>query len=108
MLPFVAGLALMGCQGPNAKAGEQQDRADAAANGAEYTRGGPNEHIGRAVDRANRAERSARDAAANALQKQRDSVTQQANIDATRLDERAKTIRLEADQKANALVVNTN
>jgi hypothetical protein len=105
---FIAGLVLTGCDGPNAKGGEKQDKADAAANGSAYSGPGPNERIGRAVDRADRAAQNARDASATAVRKQGDSIQQQANIGATRLDEQAKAMRSAADQRAAALEANAN
>jgi hypothetical protein len=100
---FITGFVLTGCDGPNAKVGEKQDKADVAANGSTYTGTGPNERIGRAVDRAARAAQNARDGSATAVRKEGDSIQQQANIGATRLDEQAKAMRSAADKRAAAL-----
>lgn len=96
-------LALAACDGPKQKAGGAQDRAAAAASGQPYTGEGPNERIGKAADRADRADRRARDASAEALKEQGNNIRRQADLSADRLEEQAKAIRQEASRQADAL-----
>ncbi len=100
----IAPLALIlvaGCSGPHQKAGQQQDKAAAVAQGQPYSGDGPNERIGKAVDRADRAAQQARKTAADALTTQGEAVRRQADVSADRLEERALAIRAEADQRGN-------
>ena len=89
-------ILVAGCDGPNEKAGEAQDRAAANAAGVEYKGNGPAERIGEAEDRANRAARKDIDA-------QRDRIKTEADAQADRLEEQAKEIRRLARQRADAL-----
>ena len=66
-LTAMAALTLGACHGPKEKAGEAQDKANAAASGVAYTGNGPNEQAGEAQDRVDRASAKARDAQADAL-----------------------------------------
>lgn len=87
---------LAGCDGPNEKAGEAQDRAAANAAGIEYKGNGPAERIGEAQDRANRAARKD-------LEAQRDRITTEADTEADRLEQQAREIRSNAKARAEAL-----
>ena len=87
---------LAGCDGPNEKAGEAQDRAAANAAGVEYKGNGPAERIGEAQDRANKAAREDLDA-------QRDRITTEADAQADRLEQQANEIRRSAKERADAL-----
>jgi hypothetical protein len=89
-------ILMAGCDGPNEKAGEAQDRAAANAAGVEYKGNGPAERIGEAEDRANRAARKDLDA-------QRDRIKTEADAQADRLEEQAKAIRRIAKQRADSL-----
>src|SRR3546814_17011761 len=62
---------------------------------------GPNERIGEVRDRAAAAEQNVRDAAADALKAQGRNLERQADINATRLDEQARSIRDAADKRAD-------
>src|ERR1041385_6904034 len=92
-----------GCKGPGQTAGEAQDRAAATANGQQYSGEGPNERIGKAVDRANEAAQEARDASAVALKKQANAIRREGAVGAQRLKEQAKAITDEAEQRAEKL-----
>jgi len=89
-------ILMAGCDGPNEKAGEAQDRAAANAAGIKYKGNGPAERIGEAEDRANRAARED-------LEAQRDRIKTEADAEADRLEEQAKEIRHLAKQRADAL-----
>src|SRR3546814_7867248 len=60
-------VALTACNGPNQKAGREQDKASATARGEPYSGSGPNERVGEVRDRAAAAEQNVRDAAADAI-----------------------------------------
>ena len=92
-----------GCKGPGQTAGEDQDKAAAAANGQQYSGEGPNERIGKVVDRANEAAKDARDASAVALKKQADAIRREADVSADRLKEQATAVTNQADQRAALL-----
>jgi len=96
MMVATALFLLAGCDGPNEKAGEAQDRAAANASGVEYKGDGPAERIGEAQDRANKAARED-------LEAQRDRITTEADMQADRLKQQAKEIRRSATERANAL-----
>mgnify|MGYP004507857595 CR=1 FL=1 len=87
---------LAGCDGPNEKAGEAQDRAAANAAGIEYKGSGPAERIGEAQDRANKAAREN-------LEAKRDRITTEADTQADRLEWQAREIRRSAKERADAL-----
>lgn len=95
--------ALSSCDGPNQKAGKDQDKAAAAAQGQPYTGSGPNERIGEAQDRAVAARQDAKNAAANALKAQGDNIQRQADAEAATLDEKSRALRDAADKQAAAL-----
>ena len=100
----IAPLALIlvaGCSGPHQKTGQEQDKDAAAAQGQPYSGDGPNERIGKAVDRADRATQQARKTAADALTTQGEAIRRQADVSADRLEERALAIRNEADQRGD-------
>lgn len=92
-LLWVCCLALTACDGPHEKAGRSADQAAAQSLGQNQTGEGPNERIGKSQDRVERADGRARDAAADALERQGDKLREQADLDADRLDERAKALR---------------
>jgi hypothetical protein len=94
-------ILVAGCSGPHQTAGQEQDKAAAAAQGQPYSGDGPNERIGKAVDRADRATEQARKTAADALTTQGEAVRRQADVSADRLEERALAIRDEANGRAN-------
>lgn len=96
MVMATALVLLAGCDGPNEKAGEAQDRAAANAAGVEYKGNGPAERIGEAQDRANKAARED-------LEAQRDRITTEADAQADRLEQQAKEIRRSAKKRADAL-----
>jgi hypothetical protein len=96
-------LLLAACQGPNAKAGEEKDKATAEAAGQTYKGDGPNERIGQAQDRAADAADDARNARADALHKQAEEIKAQADVEAGRLDQQAKALRERAKQQAEPL-----
>jgi hypothetical protein len=96
-------IALVGCNGPNQKAGSERDKAAAAAQGEPYKGNGPNERIGQAQDRAADAEQNVRDADADALKAQGKSIKRQADVAAAPFDEKSRSIREAADQRAKAL-----
>jgi hypothetical protein len=90
--------SLPACEGPKESAGREQDRAMAANSSVPLSGTGPNQRLGEAQDRADRAEAKARDAKADALESEADRLRTQADIAADRLDAQAKTVRT---QKAN-------
>ncbi|MBB5716847.1 hypothetical protein [Sphingomonas aerophila] len=96
MIMATALILVAGCDGPNEKAGEAQDRAAANAAGIEYKGDGPAERISEAEDRADRAARKDLDA-------QRDRIKTEADARADRLEEQAREIRRLAKQRADAL-----
>jgi hypothetical protein len=100
---IIASVALIGCDGPNEQAGREKDKAEATAAGQNYTGTGPNERIGEAEDRAANALRHERDAAADAIEAQGETIQRQADVTADRLSEEAKAIREAADKQADAL-----
>ena len=85
ILPLVGSAFLAACQGPAAKAGEEQDKASAAATGKPYSGEGPNEKAGQMQDRADKAKKKARDSRVDALKQQ------------------SKPIRTDADNVADKL-----
>jgi hypothetical protein len=101
-IPLVVVLVLTGCNGPHQTAGQEQDKAAATAEGQPYSGDGPNERIGKAVDRADQAARHAREATADALTKQGNAIRQQADVAADRLEEQARVVRDDADRRADA------
>ena len=96
MIIATALILVTGCDGPNEKAGEAQDRAAANAAGIEYKGNGLAERIGEAEDRANRAARED-------LEAQRDRIKTEADAQADRLEEQARDIRRLAKRRADAL-----
>lgn len=96
MMVATALVLLVGCDGPNEKAGEAQDRAAANAAGVEYRGNGPAERVGEAQDRANRAARKD-------LEAQRDRINTEADTQADQLEQQAKEIRRSAKERADAL-----
>ncbi|MGR4893127.1 hypothetical protein ACIPPQ_19005 [Sphingopyxis sp. LARHCG72] len=95
-------LLLSACQGPQAKAGAEKDKAAAEAAGRVYEGNGPNEAIGAARDRAEDAAREAREAEAAGLKRQGDAIRRQADVEAEKLEQQAEAIRKEADAQADA------
>lgn len=91
------GLALLllagGCDGPNEQAGRAEDRAAAIAAGDNSTTEGPNELAGEARDRVEKAERKAKEAAAEALEARGDQLRSSADIEADKLDAQAQAVR---------------
>src|SRR5579872_2224132 len=102
-IALIAIAIVAGCKGPGQTAGEDQDKAAAAANGQQYSGEGPNERIGKVVDRANEAAKDARNASAVALKKQADAVRREGDVGVVRLNEQAKAVTNEADQRARLL-----
>ena len=96
-------VALTACSGPNEKAGREQDKAAATAQGQAYTGEGPNQRIGEARDRASAAEQNVRDAEADALKAEGRNLQRQAEIGAARLDEKSRAIREAANKQAEDL-----
>ncbi|RYE75490.1 MAG: hypothetical protein EOO80_15035 [Oxalobacteraceae bacterium] len=96
MMMATALLLLAGCDGPNEKAGEAQDRAAANVAGVEYKGNGPAERVGEAQDRANKAARED-------IEAQRDRITTEADTQADLLEQQAKKIRRSAKERADAL-----
>ncbi len=91
---FVPAMVLIGaCDGPKEQAGRERDRAEAAAAGRNITGQGPNQQLGEAQDRVDRADRKAKDAQAAALESRGDQVRKQADIEADKLDDQARTVR---------------
>lgn len=96
------------CNGPNERAGKEQDKATAAALGQPYSGSGPNQRIGEAKDRAVNAHKEADEAAANALSAKGDEIKRQADVQAASLDEQSREIRDAADKRAAALKEQAN
>lgn len=92
-LALALGLSVAGCDGPNEQAGRAEDRAAALAAGQNSTAEGPNELAGEEQDKVERAERNAKDAAADALEARGDQLRSSADIEADKLDAQAKTVR---------------
>lgn len=103
-IPVLASALLLGaCQGPEAQAGTEKDKAAAVAAGRSYDGDGPNERIGAARDRAADAAEDAREAEAEAVEKERDRIRSAADIEAERLEQEAKAVRKAADERADAI-----
>lgn len=102
-LILLGAVALPACGGPQERAGGDQDKAEAAAQGDPYSGSGPNERIGEVQDRAAAAEQNVRDADAEALRARGENLQRQADIDAARLDEKSRSIREAADKSAEDL-----
>ena len=96
-------IALTSCSGPNEKAGREQDKAAATAQGQAYTGDGPNQRIGEARDRATAAEQNVKDAEADAFKAEGRNLQRQAEVGAARLDEKSRAIRESADKQAEEL-----
>lgn len=96
-------LALSACDGPKEKAGKQMDKEAAAASGVPYNGDGPNERLGAAEDRADKAAKKELDAKADALKEQGSKIRSDADVEAQKLEEQAKIIRDRAEDKADAL-----
>ena len=94
---------LSGCDGPNEKAGEEQDRAAAAVAGQPYQEGGPNERLGEARDRVVDAQADEARAQARIAKRQRDEIETSADVAADALENRASVIRANAHRNAAAL-----
>lgn len=86
------------CDGPHERAGREADKA--VMTGQNETREGPNERRGEALDRVERADARATDAAADALEKRGDQIRIQADLDADILDTQARTMRKSTDRPA--------
>ena len=93
ILTIVGLFCLSACEGPKESAGREQDRAIAANSSVPTSGAGPNERLGEAQDRADRADAKARDAKADALESEADRLRTEADIAADRLDAQAKTVR---------------
>jgi len=103
-LGAMALLMILGaCQGPQARAGAEKDKAAAEAAGQTYSGDGPNERVGAARDRAIDAAREAREAEAARLKRQGVSIRRQADVEAEQLEQKAKAIRKDADERGDAL-----
>ena len=103
ILAIAPALLLGACQGPEAQAGAEKDKAAAVAAGQSYDGDGPNERIGDARDRAADAAEDAHEAEADAIEKERDSIRSAADIEAERLEQQAKAVRKAADERADAV-----
>lgn len=103
ILALAPALLIGACQGPEAQAGAEKDKAAAVAAGRSYEGDGPNERIGAARDRAADAVEDAREAEAEAIEKERDSIRSAADIEAERLEQEAKAVRAAADERADAV-----
>lgn len=101
MLAGLIGLAA--CEGPHEQAGEKQDEAAANAAGVAYEGSGPAERMGEVRDRAEAADREAREAAVDALEATARNYQRQADVEAERLEEQARTVRETAEERAEAL-----
>ena len=86
-------IALTACDGPREKAGREADRAAAAVAGVSQPEEGPNEKLGEAQDRVERADAQATRAAAKALDKQAKQIRAQADLEAERLEKQAEKMR---------------
>ncbi|RYD57259.1 MAG: hypothetical protein EOP83_21110 [Verrucomicrobiaceae bacterium] len=93
VLVLVCLTGIVGCDGPNEKAGRDADRVEAQAAGRNVSGEGPNERLGEAQDRVERADARATDAAADALEEKGDRMRAQADLAADRLDEQARSLR---------------
>ena len=102
-LLVIIAVSLAACHGPAEKAGQERDKAVAAAAGQAYSGNGPNQRLGRSQDKADTAARNARDADAKALKQQGASIKTQADVTADRLEDQAKAIRKDADRRADAI-----
>ncbi len=102
-LGLVATVALVSCSGPKQKAGEQRDKAEAAASGVPYVGQGPSERAGKAQDKIDAAQADAADAQADALIAQGKQIRATADAQADRLEQRAKDIRASARKQAEQL-----
>ena len=84
------------------KAGKKRDEAAAAAPGQPYKGEGPNQKLGEAQDRANKAATDTRDAQADELkQQQGKAIREEADGRADKLEAEAKQIRSKADKRAD-------
>lgn len=84
---------LTACEGPNERAGREQDRALTANSSTPVSGEGPNQRLGEAQDEADRADAKARAAKADALESEADRLHSQADIAADRLEAQAKAVR---------------
>ncbi|WP_395332115.1 hypothetical protein WBP06_04100 [Novosphingobium sp. BL-8H] len=100
---LIAAFALSSCSGPKQRAGEKQDKAQAAAAGVPYSGEGPNERAGKAQDKIDAAHSDAADAQADALIAQGKQVRATADAQAERLEQQAKQIRAAARNQAQDL-----
>ena len=101
LLAATAVLSLAACNGPAEKAGKERDQNAAAASGQPYKGEGPNQKLGEAQDRANKAATNARDAQADELKQQGKAIREEADGRADKLEAQAKQIRAEADKRAD-------
>jgi len=103
MFGLVAAMVLASCSGPKQKAGERQDKAEAAASGVPYVGVGPNERAGKAQDKIDAAQADAVEAQAETLNAQGKQILATADAQADRLEQRAKEIRAAASKQAEEL-----
>lgn len=103
IIPLTALLILAGCHGPKEKAGEAQDKAEAAASGTPYAGNGPNQRLGAAEDKADHTAAETRDAQVDTLKKQARAIRSDADAQADKLEQQAKAIRKDAKTRADTL-----
>lgn len=103
MAALAGTLVLAACSGPKQKAGAEYDKAADNAAGVAYNGTGPNERLGEAQDKADRAAAKARDAQADALKQQGREIKSDADAKADKLEEQAKAIRGQAKDQARTL-----
>jgi uncharacterized membrane protein YqiK len=96
-------LGLAACDGPNEKAGKEQDRAAATAAGVNYTGSGPAERAGEAQDNADNAARDAKEAEKKAIDAKARNIEKQADVAAEKLEAEADAVRDAAKKQANGL-----
>jgi hypothetical protein len=93
LIALAALYSLAGCEGPKESTGREKDRLIAANTAQPAVGRGPNQLLGEAQDRADRADKKVRDTRADALESEADRVRTQADIAADRLEAQATDVR---------------
>jgi hypothetical protein len=104
--PYAVLIALLGlaaCDGPNEKAGKEQDRAAATAAGVDYKGSGPAERAGEVQDNADNAARDAKEAETKAIDAKARNIQKQADVAAEKLEAEADAVRDAAKKQADGL-----
>jgi len=86
-------LALAACDGPREQAGEKADNASGAVESEDTLRSGPAETMGERQDQAERSANRAREAEADALDREADATRDNAAREAEELRQRADDVR---------------